>query len=135
MVTASHRPTNDPGIVSVNTGVLVAVPPPGVVTLIVPIVAPIGTIVVIVVEFTTVKVAAIPLNDTAVAPVKFMPVSVTLCPMGPLVGVNEVIDSVLLTVNIKDMAVESPPPSFTVSVMVVTPLYAATGVTVTENLP
>ena len=41
-------------------------------------------------EFTA-KVAATPLNLTSVAPVKLVPVIVTLVPIGPLVGVKEVI--------------------------------------------
>ena len=39
----------------------------------------------------TVKLAAVPLNVTAVAPVKFVPLIVTLVPTGPLVGVKLVI--------------------------------------------
>jgi hypothetical protein len=40
----------------------------------------------------TVKLAALtPLNATAVAPVKFVPLIVTLVPTGPLVGVKSVI--------------------------------------------
>ena len=35
-------------------------------------------------------VAEVPLNLTAVAPVKFDPLMVTLVPTGPLVGLNEV---------------------------------------------
>ena len=37
------------------------------------------------------KLAAVPLNRTAVAPVKFVPLIVTLVPTGPLVGVKLVI--------------------------------------------
>ena len=78
--------------------VLVAVPP-GVVTLIVPVVAVEGTVAVIwVAEFTT-NVAATLLNVTPVVvkvapltvPLKFVPVIVTDVPAGPKVGVNEVI--------------------------------------------
>jgi hypothetical protein len=65
--------------------------PPGVVTATFPVVAPAGTVVVIEVDETTVKgVAAVVLNFTAVAPVKFWPVIVTAAPGAPLVGVNEV---------------------------------------------
>jgi hypothetical protein len=39
----------------------------------------------------TVKVALTPLNVTAVAPVKFVPLIATLVPTGPLVGVKLVI--------------------------------------------
>jgi hypothetical protein len=66
---------------------LVLVPVPlAVVTLIVPVVAPLGTVAVICVSEFTVKVAAVPLNFTAVAPVNAVPVSVTLAPTPPLVG-------------------------------------------------
>lgn len=59
---------------------------PGVVTVMGPVVAPAGTVVVIVPEASTVKVAATPLNETAVAPVK--PVIVTPVPVGPKIGAN-----------------------------------------------
>jgi hypothetical protein len=63
--------------------------PPGVVTEIGPVVAEEETVAVICVALLTVKeAAAIPLNLTAVAPVKFVPVMVTLVPLGPLVGVK-----------------------------------------------
>ena len=66
--------------------------PSGVVTLILPVVAPPGTVVSIRVSETTVKeVATVPLKATWVAPVKFVPVMVTAVPTGPLVGVNDVI--------------------------------------------
>jgi hypothetical protein len=74
------------GAVTVKELALVAVPP-AVVTLIVPVVAPLGTVAVICVEELTVKlVEVVPLNVTAVAPVKFAPVMVTLVPILPLVG-------------------------------------------------
>ena len=61
--------------------------PPGVVTLMAPVVAPAGTAAVIEVALTTVKLLADrPLNITAVAPVKSVPVRATLVPATPLVG-------------------------------------------------
>jgi hypothetical protein len=66
---------------------LVAVPP-DVVTLSWPVDAPEGTVVVIDEDETTVKLALTPLNITAVAPVKFVPLSATLVPTGPLLGVK-----------------------------------------------
>ena len=69
---------------------LVAVPP-GVVTVILPVVAPDGTVAVTDVAVLVVNVAVTPLNLTAVTPVRFVPVIVTLVPTGPLVGVNDVI--------------------------------------------
>ncbi len=63
--------------------------PPGVVTAIVPVVAPVGTVAVIwVAELTVNAVAAVPLNLTAVAPVRFEPLIVTVVPTGPLPGVR-----------------------------------------------
>jgi len=74
--------------VTVKRVVVTIGPLPGVVTVMVPVVAPAGTVVVIVPEGLTVNVAAIPLNETAVAPVKVVPVIVTAVPTGPKVGVN-----------------------------------------------
>src|SRR5947209_11918383 len=65
--------------------------PAGVVTLILPVVAPPGTLVLIWVSETIPKLAVVPLKVTWVAPVKFVPVMVTPVPTGPLVGVNELI--------------------------------------------
>jgi hypothetical protein len=42
-------------------------------------------------EVTVKLVALTPLNVTAVAPVKFVPLNITLVPTGPLVGVKPVI--------------------------------------------
>ena len=74
--------------------VLAALPPAGVVTttLTAPA-APAGTVAVIVVAFTTEKdVAAVPPKVTLVAPVKVVPVMVTLFPpaVGPELGLTEV---------------------------------------------
>ena len=51
-----------------------------------------GEVAVIEVALTTVKLAAVPPNDTAVAPVKFVPLIVTLVPpaAGPLLGLTAV---------------------------------------------
>jgi len=76
--------------VGVKLPALVAVPP-GVVTEIVPAVTPAGTVAVMDVADTTVNVAAVPLKATAVAPVRFVPVIVTVAPTGPDVGVNDAI--------------------------------------------
>ena len=77
--------------VTVNVPELVAVPP-GVVTLIFPVVAPEGTVAVILLEELTVKLAVVPLNFTEVVvkplPLKFEPLIVTDVPTGPLVGEN-----------------------------------------------
>jgi hypothetical protein len=74
---------------TVKSVVLVAVPL-GFVTLILPVVAPVGTVAVIdVAEFTVNEVAFVVLNLTTVVPQNFVPVIVTLAPIGPAVGVNE----------------------------------------------
>jgi hypothetical protein len=101
-----------PGTVKVP--LLVSVPP-GVVTLIVPVVAPVGTVVVILVEPFTVKVAAVPWNFTEVAPVKPVPLMVTLVPTAPLVGVKEVIVGGVVTVKLVELV---PVPCAVVTLMV-----------------
>jgi hypothetical protein len=68
--------------------VLVAVPR-GVVTLIGPLVALLGTVAVICALDLTANEADLPLKVTAVAPVKPEPVIVTLVPTRPPVGANE----------------------------------------------
>lgn len=98
---------------------LVAVPP-GVVTAIVPVVAPVGTVAVIVVALALKVVAAVPLKLTAVAPVKLVPVSVTVEPIGPDVGVNDVIVGAG-AVTVKELVVVVPKLLVTVIVPVVAP--------------
>jgi hypothetical protein len=70
---------------TVNALELVAVPP-AVVTLICPDEAPEGTVAVIDEDVAIVKLALTPLNFTAVAPVKLVPLIVTRMPTAPLVG-------------------------------------------------
>src|SRR5215471_1443980 len=72
--------------VTVKRVVVIKGPLAGVVTVMGPVVAPAGTVVVIVPEGSTVKGDATPLNETAVVPVK--PVIVTLVPTGPKIGAN-----------------------------------------------
>lgn len=74
--------------VTVKTAVLVAVPL-GVVTAIVPVVAPDGTDVWICVDEMTLKTAAVPLNETPVVPPKLDPVSVTVVPGVPEAGAKD----------------------------------------------
>jgi hypothetical protein len=78
------------GGVTLNAVALVAVPP-GAVTAIVPVDAPVGTVVVSDVSETTVNDALVPPNFTLVVPVKLVPVIVTAVPTGPLVGLKDVI--------------------------------------------
>lgn len=83
---------------------LVAIPP-GVVTAMVPVVAPEGTVAVTEVALTTANVAAaMLLNLTPVMPVRFVPVMVTEVPTEPEMGVNDVIVGALAG------AAASPPP-------------------------
>ena len=102
---------------------LVAVPPE-VVTLIGPVVAPLGTLAVIDVAAVTVKVALTLLNRTAVAPLKLVPLIVTLVPTGPLVGVKLVIVGGLDTVTVTGFEFQRTPR-----------LSCATAVSVWEPLP
>ena len=74
-----------PPPVTVKFEPLVAVPD-GVVTVILPVVAPAGTTAVIRPSFTTLKLADVPLNRTLVAPVKWLPLMVTEVPTTPLDG-------------------------------------------------
>lgn len=100
---------------------LVAVPP-GVVTLSLPEVEAGGTTAVIEVALTTEKLlAAVPLNLTAVAPVKLVPVIVTVAPTPPLVGEKLVIVGAANTVKLDEL-VTVPPGVVTLMVPVVVPV-------------
>jgi len=75
--------------VTLTVKLLALVPVPlGVVTLTRPDMAPTGTVAWMAVSDVTVKVAATPLNVTAVVPVKLAPLIVTLLPISPLAGVK-----------------------------------------------
>jgi len=78
---------------------LVAVPP-GVVTVIFPVVALAGTVVEIWIAELTVNEAAVPLNLTEVAPVKFVPLIVTGTPTAPLGGEKVEIAGMMFTVKL-----------------------------------
>ena len=96
------------GKVTVNEDELVAVPP-GVVTLIGPLVAPVGTCAVMSVDEMTAKLVSVaPLNLTLVAPMKPVPWMSTLVPTGPLVGVNELTVGGPATVNTVELVVVPP---------------------------
>ena len=85
---------------TVKFAALVAVPA-GVVTAILPLVAPLGTVAVICVALFTVKAALTPLKVTLLAPLKPLPVRVTLLATAPEVGTKPLtvgtLDSWLLT--------------------------------------
>jgi hypothetical protein len=80
----------DSAVVTVNDVELVAVPP-DVVTVIAPLVAPLGTVAMTCVELPPVTVAAVPLNET-LAPLRLVPLTVTEVPTGPLCGEKPLID-------------------------------------------
>jgi hypothetical protein len=86
------------GYLTVNDPALWPVPA-AVVTLIRPVVAPEGTVALISVDDSTVKPAEVPLNFTAVAPLKPLPLMVTEVPTGPLVGEKDETTGGLVTVN------------------------------------
>jgi hypothetical protein len=91
-----------PVAVTVKFVELVAVPV-GVVTRIGPVVAPVGTVTVILVPapFTVKPGAFTLLNETAVAPVKLVPLIWTEVPTGPLVGLNDVIVGAPVVATVK----------------------------------
>jgi hypothetical protein len=77
-----------PDVVTVKLAELVPVPF-GVVTLIGPLVAPLGTVALTLVSELNVNDADVPLNFTTVAPVKCDPVIETFVPTGPVVGLKD----------------------------------------------
>jgi len=89
--------------------VLVAVPP-GVVTEMGPVVAPVGTVKVIwEIAFTVKLLAMVPLNLTAETPVKLVPVRITAVPTAPLLGLKLVIVGAT-TVTVKLVLLVAVPP-------------------------
>src|SRR5438067_13283958 len=118
------------GFVTVKLLLLVAVPS-GVVTLSGPVVAPAGTVAEICVDGLTVEEALGPLNLTDVAPVKFVPVIVTLVPTGPLVGAKLVMVGGFVTVN-EPVLVAVPPGVVTLSGPVVAPAGTVVWMAVSE---
>jgi hypothetical protein len=82
--------------------------PAGVVTEMLPVLAPLGTVAEMLVADVTVKVALLLPNFTAVAPVKFVPVIVTTVPTRPLWGAKPVI--VGGATIVKELALVAVPP-------------------------
>jgi hypothetical protein len=109
--------------VTVNFDELVAVPA-GVTTVILPVVAPDGTVAVIFVDELTMNVADTPPNLTAVAPVKFVPLIVTDVPTGPLFGEKDVIVGAPPPVTLKFVELESVPAGVVTEIL---PLLAPAG--------
>jgi hypothetical protein len=105
--------------------------PPGVVTLILPVTAPTGTVAVIWVAELITKLARTPPNRTAVAPVKAVPVIVTAVPVLPLVGENEEIVGAG-TVTVKFVALVAVPLGV---VTVILPVVAPIGTFVSTRVP
>src|SRR6266403_762979 len=118
------------GLTTVNALLLVAVPP-GVVTLSGPVVAPAGTVAWIAVSEVTVKLAPKPLNATVVAPLKFVPLIVTLVPTDPLVGAKLAIVGPLPTVKAL-LLVAVPPGVVTLNGPVVAPVGTVAWIAVAE---
>jgi len=118
------------GLTTVNELPLVAVPP-GVVTVSVPVVAPAGTVAWMEVSELTVKVAPTPLKATALAPVNFVPLIVTLVPTGPLVGAKLAIAGGLSTVNELEL-VAVPPGVVTLTGPLVAPAGTAVWIALSE---
>ena len=118
----------DGGLI-VNTLPLVAVPP-DVATVIDPVVKPAGTVAWIAVAEFTVKLALAPLKRTAVVPVKFVPLIVTVVPTAPLAGVKLVIVGALIVNGVPLVAV--PPGVVTVIGPVVAPAGTVAWIAVAE---
>ena len=121
-------------VLTVKSLVLVT-EPAGVVTLIGPVVAPAGTVAVILVALTTLNVAATPLKVTLVAPVKFVPVIVTVVPTGPNVGVNEaIVGAPAAVVTLKFCELQSLPPGVVTQIFpVVAPVGTVAVIFVAES--
>jgi len=106
---------------TVTVKLVVLVPlPPGPVTVIGPVVAPVGTVAVIWVSEFTVNVADLPLNLTAVAPVNPLPEMITWVPTGPWVGLKPV----MAGVTVKLVVLVAVPPG---PVTVIGPVVAPAG--------
>ena len=113
-----------------NELTLVAVPS-GVVTLSGPVVAPAGTVAWIAVSEVTAKLALTPLKVTAVAPLKFVPLIVTLVPTGPLPGAKLAIVGGCSTANALAL-VAVPSGVVTLSGPVVAPAGTVAWIAVSE---
>ena len=105
--------------VTVKLVLLVAVPP-GVVTVILPVIAFGGTVAAICVLVSTVNAEVTPPKVTLVAPVKVVPLMITSVPTLPLVGVKLVILGA--TVNVAELVAD--PPAVVTEIF---PVFAAAG--------
>jgi len=110
------------GTVTVNAEPLLAIAPTVTTTL--PVVAPDGTVAVMLVADQLVVDAVVPLNLTVLVPLvapKFVPVMMTDAPTRPLVGESEVIVGVAGTVTVNADPLLAIPPTVTTTLPVVAP--------------
>ncbi len=106
--------------------------PATVVTLTAPLLAPAGTVAVIWVAESTVKVVAlVALNFTTVAPERLVPVIVTDVPTGPLAGFTSVTSAAEMTVKLGPASV--PPGVVTLTAPVVAPAGTVAVIWVAES--
>lgn len=106
--------------------------PLGVVTETKPVIAPAGTVVVILESLTKVNGASTPLNCTSETPVKPAPVIVTRVPTGPVSGVSAVIAG---TMTLKLEALFPVPPGFVTEIrLLVAPAGTAVVICVSESI-
>ena len=90
--------------------------------MILPVVAPVGTVAVTRPSFTKAKDAEVPLNRTPLTPVKWFPLIVTVARSTPLDGEKLLIVGALLPVTVKsDALVAVPAPVVSVILPVVAP--------------
>src|SRR5437773_2395494 len=111
------------GAVTLKPVALVAVPP-GVMTRILPSVAPEGTAAVILVEEFTVNPANTLLNVTELTLTKFVPLIVTEVPTGPEAGENEPMVGAVWVVTVKLVELVAVPPGV---VTLILPVVAPAG--------
>ena len=95
-----------------------------VVTVILPVVAPVGTTAVIRPSFATLKLADVPLNRTLLAPVKWLPLMVTDVPTAPLDGEKLLIVGTVPPVTVKFGPLVAVPDAV---VTVILPVVAPAG--------
>ena len=69
--------------------------------MILPVVAPLGTVAVTLPSFTKAKDAEVPLNRTPLTPVKWFPLIVTVAPITPLDGEKPLMVGALLELTVK----------------------------------
>ena len=91
--------------------------PPGVITLMIPVVAPLGTFTLSLVAVSYVMVPCTPLNVTLVTPVRFAPLMTTVVPTGPEAGAKLVMEGAASTVRVKAWVASGATPLCAMSVI------------------